>query len=73
MGPIDADSCKFKIVALRDLLLRKERVIRTEALFLAKVGDPLDDDLANVVADWEERRFTRSFAALDLVMFAGPG
>src|SRR5271154_2682050 len=32
----------------RDLLFRKERIIRTEALFLTKVRNPIDKDLANV-------------------------
>jgi hypothetical protein len=54
MSAIDAEGCKFKIIALRDLLFRKERMIRTEVPFLTKVRNPIDKDLANVIADWEE-------------------
>ena len=54
MRPIEADSAKLEIVIRRDLGFRKERVLRTEAFLLAQEGDPIDENLADVLADRKE-------------------
>src|SRR5271157_3963496 len=54
MRPIEADSAILEIVVWRDFGFRKERVLGTEAFFLAQETDPIDESLAEIVADWEE-------------------
>jgi hypothetical protein len=52
--PIEADGAKFQVLAGGDLRFRKERILWPEAFLLAQEGDPIDEDLADVLADREE-------------------
>ena len=51
---VEPNCAEGEIIAGRNLGFRKDRLLRTEALFLAKEGDPIDDDLADIVPKWEE-------------------
>ena len=51
---IERHRAECEVVAGRDLGFREQRVVGSEALFLAKERDPIDDDLPEVVADGKE-------------------
>jgi len=51
MRLVEPDSVKGQIVAGRDPGLRKEWVVRAEAFLLAQELDPIDKNIADIVAD----------------------
>jgi hypothetical protein len=53
---IKSDGSKSKIVARGDFRFWKKRVLRAEAFLLAQEDNPIDKNLADVVADREKPR-----------------
>jgi hypothetical protein len=54
MRAIETNGAKLEIFAGPDLRFGKEGIFWSEAPSLAQKGDPIDENLADVLADWEK-------------------
>jgi hypothetical protein len=54
MRPIETNGAKLEIFAGPDLRFGKEGIFWSEAFSLAQQGDPFDEDVSEVFADWEK-------------------
>jgi hypothetical protein len=54
MRPIETNGAKLEIFATPDLRFGKEGIFWSEAFLLAQEGNPFDEDVSEIFADWEK-------------------